>query len=76
MPNNRIKCSFSGHEMPPQYTAVQQYLSSKQYVKARNWYSRDYSEYLPYIVPDKKDERKLYCKITKRSLNKIPYVSS
>jgi len=29
-------------------------------------------EFLPYIVPDKRDNKKLHCKLTQRTLNKIP----
>lgn len=29
-------------------------------------------EFLPYIVPDKRDNKKVHCKLTQRTLNKIP----
>lgn len=70
--NNRIRCSYSGHEMPPRADVVQQYLSSKKFMKARDWYSKDFSKFQPHVVQDKHDPLRLYCRLTKQSLNKIP----
>jgi hypothetical protein len=70
--NNKIKCSLSGHEMPARADIVQQYLNSKKYAKAREWYSKDFSKYEPWIVENKVDPKKLYCTLTNLSLNKIP----
>lgn len=37
------------------------------------WYDDSkFEEYLPYIVPHKANERKLFCKVTKQELNKVP----
>jgi hypothetical protein len=74
-PLNKIVCQFTGHEMPPNATIVHQYIQSKRFLKAKGWYSQDYSMYLPHIVPHKFDKKKLYCNLTKISLNKIPEVS-
>lgn len=74
-PANKIVCKYSNHEMPPNAVIVNQYLQSKKFIKAKEWYSIDYSKYLPYIVPHKSDNRKLYCTLTKYILNKIPEVS-
>lgn len=71
-PNNRIKCSYTDHEMPARADIVQQYLNSKAFKKAKEWYSFDYTQFLPYIVEDSKNPKQLYCKLTKKSLNKIP----
>jgi hypothetical protein len=71
-PSNKIKCSYSGHEMPSRADIVQQYLDSKKFAKFKDWYSHDYSQYEPWIIEDKEDQKKLYCTLTNHSLNKIP----
>ena len=73
LPTNRIKCLLTGHELPPKADAVSQYMNSKSFKKSLEWYSVDYSEYLPHIVQDKENKYKLYCKITKQVINKIPH---
>jgi Surfeit locus protein 2 (SURF2) len=70
--NNKIKCSLTNHEMPPNAEAIVQYLNGKKFKKAKEWYNHDFSEFLPHIVPDRKNPMKLFCKLTKLSLNKIP----
>ena len=71
-PQNKIKCSISGHEMPPRADIVRQYLSSNALKKSRELKSFDISAYLPHIVPAKDDPNKLFCKLTKQSLNRVP----
>jgi len=71
-PNNRIKCTITGHEMPPNLNIVQAYLGSKRLEKARVWYNQDFSKYEPFIVEDKHNSKQLYCKVTRTMLNKIP----
>lgn len=66
-----VKCILTGHEMKPNVEIVKRHLKSKAYRKA-SWYAADYSEYEPYIVAHLKDARKLYCRLTRRQLNKIP----
>lgn len=72
LPNNRIKCDVTGHELPPDVNAVLAHLNGKKYKKALEWYRVDYSKYEPYIVSHKSDSTKLYCNVTKQDLNKIP----
>lgn len=71
-PNNRIKCSITGHEMPPNLEVVKSYLGSKKLEKARLWYSQSFAKYEPYIVEDRHNPKQLYCKVTRTMLNKIP----
>ena len=35
-------------------------------------YAADFSSYLPYIVPHKRDSKRLFCRLTQKKLNKIP----
>ena len=57
---------------PPRADIVQQYLSSTALRRAREWGTFDYTIYLPYIVPHKEDQKKLFCTLTKEVLHKIP----
>lgn len=70
--NNRIVCALTGHEMPCDVRVVEAYLRSHKFKKMNEWYFKDYSEYLPWIIPHKRDVKKLYCTLTKTALNKIP----
>ena len=71
--NNRVRCEITGHEMPAEYSTVEGYLkNSRKLKKMREWYTHDYSKYLPYIVEHKKDMKKLFCRLTKMKLNRIP----
>lgn len=68
----RIKCLITAHEMPARADAVLAYLNGKRFKKAKEWYTQDFSKYLPYIIPYKKNPAKLFCKLTRLQLNKIP----
>ena len=68
----RIKCLLTTHEMPARVDAVLSYLNGSKFKKAKEWYTQDYSKYLPFIIPDKKDDHRLFCKLTRLKLNKIP----
>lgn len=68
----RIKCLITPHEMPPRADAVQAYLTSAKFKKAKEWYSQDFSKYEPFLVRDKKSGKKLFCRITRTRVNMIP----
>jgi hypothetical protein len=70
--DNRIICKLTGYEMPARADVVHGYLSGAKFRKTREWYKFDYSEFLPLVIPDSKDSKLLYCKVTKESLPKIP----
>lgn len=72
LPNNKILCKVTGHELPVKYETILSHISSKKYKKYLEWYNHDYSSYLPYIVENKKSKFKLFCTVTRQSLNKIP----
>ncbi len=74
LPNNRVLCGVTGHEMPPRADVVNEYLNSKKLKKQLEWYAYDYSSYAPYIVEDAKNNKQLYCKVTQTFVNKIPDV--
>mmetsp|Transcript_27572 Transcript_27572/g.36163 ORF Transcript_27572/g.36163 Transcript_27572/m.36163 type:complete len:301 (+) Transcript_27572:202-1104(+) len=72
--NNKFKvhCNVTGHDLPLQVDQIKKHMTSKKFLKQRDWYSYDYREYEPYIKPHRFDSRKLYCIVTQRTLNKIP----
>lgn len=69
--NNKIVCKVTGHEMPARPDVVHAYLSGSKYKKQLSWYSYNFDEFLPYIVPHK-DSKKLQCILTNQTLNRIP----
>ncbi len=72
LPSNKILCDVTGHEMSARADVVQAYISGKSFKKQLEWYKHDYSEFLPYIVEDKRNNKKLFCKLTREPLNRIP----
>lgn len=72
LPSNRIKCDITGHELPLKPDAIQSHVKGKKFKKSLEWYNYDYSEFLPYIVPHKRDPKKLFCLLTRQELNKVP----
>ncbi|RHY24591.1 hypothetical protein DYB32_008785 [Aphanomyces invadans] len=69
---NRIKCTATGHEMPPRADIVTAHLNSKRFKKATEWYSYDFAQFEPYIVAHRRKPKCLYCNVTGIVLNKIP----
>lgn len=71
---NRIVCKLTGHEMPARADVVHKYITGDKFKKALEWYSHDFSQYLPYIIEYNKEKgkNKLFCTLTKQVLNRIP----
>ncbi|GMF38270.1 unnamed protein product [Phytophthora fragariaefolia] len=68
----RVKCGLTQHEMLPRADVIEAHLRSKKFIKARDWYCHDYSQYEPYIVPHRRLPKSLYCNVTGTILNRIP----
>lgn len=71
---DKIVNAITGHEIKCDLDTLVVYLNTKNYRRAvEKWYDDTvFEKYLPYVVPNKKDDKKLFCKVTKRKLNKIP----
>ena len=69
---NKIICSLTSHEMPARADVVYKYVNGEKFKKALEWYSCDFSQYLPYIVEHNEGKNKLFCTLTKQILNRIP----
>lgn len=68
----RVRCALTQHEMVPRADAIEAYLGSKKFMKARDWYCHDYSQYEPYIVAHRRKPKSLFCNVTGTVLNRIP----
>ncbi|XP_022325523.2 surfeit locus protein 2-like isoform X2 [Crassostrea virginica] len=72
----RVKCSLSGHEMPCQVEAIQNYVKGKKFQKllAKNQFTCSYEKYKEHIVPSNKKGRQhqLFCLLTLRHINNNP----
>jgi hypothetical protein len=68
----RVRCALTQHEMMPRVDAINEYLDSKKFRKARDWYCHDYSKYEPYIVAHRRKPKSLFCNVTGTVLNRIP----
>mmetsp|Transcript_13447 Transcript_13447/g.16710 ORF Transcript_13447/g.16710 Transcript_13447/m.16710 type:complete len:204 (-) Transcript_13447:1518-2129(-) len=70
----KIKSTLTGHELKSRLDILENFVSSKTYSRAvKGWYDDErFKKHEPYIVPNKKDSKKLFCTLTKISLNKIP----
>lgn len=68
----RVRCALTQHEIVPKKEAIETYLNSKPFRKAKEWYCYDYSQYEPYIVSHRRKPKSLYCNVTDTVLNRIP----
>lgn len=80
--SGKVKCSLTGHEVKEtNLEGLQQYLRGSKYIKAKQWYSRDFENYLrdenlihakEFLVPHKSSDKLLFCTLTRRVVNRIP----
>ncbi len=68
----RVRCDLTQHELVPTKEAIETYLKTKKFIKAKDWYCYDYSKYEPYIVVHRRKPKCLYCNVTNTILNRIP----
>lgn len=68
----RVRCALTQHEMLPRKDAIETHLKSKKFIKAKEWYCYDYSQYEPYIVAHRRKAKSLFCNVTNTILNRIP----
>jgi len=69
---NKVKCLSTGHEMPASLEGVKAYVNGKKYKKLRDWYSFDFEQFQPYIIPHKKLKKHIFCTLTGVTMPKIP----
>lgn len=58
--------------MPARADIVFGHVQGNKYKKALDWYSHDFSQYKPYIIENERNNKQLFCQVTKTVLNKIP----
>ncbi|CAF3335953.1 unnamed protein product [Rotaria sp. Silwood1] len=73
---DRIKCSWTQHEMPTRVDAIEKYVLGKKYQQLlkKNFDYDSLEKYKEFLEPStkKNHEKQLFCKLTWRHLNKEP----
>ena len=71
-PSGKIKCSYTGHEMPATTEAVAAYMSGKKYRKAKTQADFDIDQFHPWIIEADSVENpdKVWCTVTKRFVSR------
>lgn len=71
-PSGKIKCSYTGHEMPATAEAVATYMSGKKYRKAKVKAEFDIEEFHPWLVESKSAENpnQVWCTVTNRFVSR------
>ncbi|CAF0733413.1 unnamed protein product [Adineta steineri] len=74
---DRIKCSWTQHEIPARVDAIEKYIQGKKYQQSlKKKFDYDSLDlYKEFLEPStkKNHEKQLFCKLTSRHLNKEPH---
>eukprot|EP00794_Sanderia_malayensis_P015813 gene15813-17408_t len=72
----RVICLLTNHELACNVSALKSYMTGKKYQQLTRHGDIDFGkieQYKQYLIPSRKGKQKLYCKITKKEINNIPY---
>jgi len=74
---DRVKCSWTQHEMPARVDAIEKYIQGKKYQQLlkKNLDNNSLEKFQEFLEPStkKNHENQLFCKLTLKHLNKEPH---
>ena len=70
--NGKVRCTLTGHELPPRLDALQAYWGGKNYRKRAERAAYDFSKHEPWLVQHTKSEHLLWCTLTGRPVSRTP----
>ena len=70
--NGKVRCTLTGHELPPRLDALQAYWGGKNYRKRAERAAYDFSKHEPWLVQHTKSEHLLWCTLTGRPVSRSP----
>ncbi len=70
--NGKVRCTLTGHELPPRLDALQAYWGGKNYRNRAERAAYDFSKHEPWLVPHTKSEHLLWCTLTGRPVSRTP----
>ena len=70
--NGKVRCTLTGHEVPPRLDALEAYWGGKSYRKRAERAAYDFSKHEPWLVAHTKSEHLLWCTLTGRPVSRTP----
>ena len=67
----KVHCSLTDHDIPATVEAVQAHIKGRRFQRA-SWMAHDWSQYQPWLIANRLDDRLLFCTLTRKPVNKIP----
>lgn len=58
--------------MPADLAILEKHKAGKKFLHASQWYSHDFSKYKAHYIVPGRENKTMYCQVTKQSLNRIP----
>ena len=72
LPNGKVLCKVTQHELPANLDLVVAHWSGKKYATKKAQSKYDFSKHEPWIIPHRKSPDLLYCTLTRQALSRQP----